>query len=67
MINAVHNVGHMHNDLSSNNIMFHFFKDESRVSIGVCNSSMTTSQIDPIKTLYTFTFESDMKNALKSQ
>jgi hypothetical protein len=41
IMNAVYVVGHLYNDISPDNIMFHFPKDESRVYIGVCDWGMT--------------------------
>ncbi len=55
IMSVVHVVGHLYNDISPDNIMFHFSKDESRVYKGVCDWGMTIIIIDPKKLLYTFT------------
>ncbi len=64
IMNAVHIAGHLHNDLSPDNIMFHFPEDESRVYIGVCDWGMTTLATEPMKSLYTFTSEKERTEAL---
>jgi len=61
---AVHNVGNLHNDISLDNIMFHFQADESCVYIGVCNWGMTTLAAEPPKSLYVFTFAREKNEAL---
>jgi len=66
-MDAVHVGGNLHNDLSPDNIMFHFPKDESKVYIGVCNWSMTTISKEPMKSLYTFTSAKDMEDALRKR
>ncbi len=63
-MNAVHVSGHLHNDISPDNIMFHFPDDESRVYIGICDWGMTTVATEPMKSLYTFTSASEMNEAL---
>jgi hypothetical protein len=67
IMNAVHIAGHLHNDLSPDNIMLHFPADESLVYIGVCDWGMTTLATEPIKSLYTFTAENEMNQTLKSR
>jgi serine/threonine protein kinase len=64
IMNAVHVSGHLHNDISPDNIMFHFPDDESRVYIGICDWGMTTVTTEPMKSLYTFTSASEMNEAL---
>jgi hypothetical protein len=64
IMNAVHVSGHLHNDISPDNIMFHFPDDESRVYIGICDWGMTTVATEPMKSLYTFTSASEMNEAL---
>ena len=65
IMNEVHSAGHLHNDLSPDNIMLHFPEDESRVYIGVCDWGMTTLATDPMKSLYTFTSESERDETLR--
>ena len=64
-MNAVHVAGHLHNDISLDNIMFHFPEDESKVYIGVCDWGMTTVATEPMKSLYTFTSLSEKEEALR--
>jgi len=66
-MNVVHVGGHVHNDLSPDNIMFHFLEDKSKVYIGVCDWGMTTISKEPMKSLYTFTSTKDMEDALKKR
>jgi len=66
-MNAVHVGGHLHNDLSPNNIMFHFPEDKSKVYIGVCDWGMTTISREPMKSLYLFTLAKDMKDTLRKR
>ncbi|MBE3102861.1 MAG: hypothetical protein IMZ40_01335 [Bacilli bacterium] len=65
IMNAVHIAGHLHNDLSPDNIMFHFPEDESCVYIGVCDWGMTTLATEPMKSLYTFISEKERTEALE--
>jgi len=65
IMNAMHVVGHLHNDIFLDNILFYFLKDESRVYIGVCDWSMTIISTESMKSLYTFTFASDKDEALR--
>ena len=37
IMNEVHKIHNLHNDLSPDNILFHFPDDESKVYIGVCD------------------------------
>lgn len=67
IMNAVHLAGHLHNDISPDNIMFHFPEDESRVYIGVCDWGMTTIATEPMQSLYTFTSEGEKEEALKKR
>ena len=55
IMNAVHGAGHLHNDISPDNVMFHFPQNESLVYIGVCDWGMTSTIVAPKKSLYTFT------------
>jgi len=64
-MNAMYVLGHLHNDISPDNIMFHFHEDELHVYTGVCDWSMTIVCTDPMKSLYTFTSTSDMDKALR--
>jgi hypothetical protein len=65
IMNAVHIAGHLHNDISPDNIMFHFPEDESRVYIGVCDWGMTTVMSEPMKSLYTFTSTAEKDEAIR--
>lgn len=64
IMNAVHSAGHLHNDISPDNIMFHFPEDESKVYIGVADWGMTTVSNASVKSLYTFTSVAERKEAL---
>ena len=67
IMNAVHLGGHLHNDLSPDSIMFHFSDNKSKVYIGVCDWAMITLSKEPMKSLYTFTSESDMQDAMRQR
>jgi len=67
IMNAMHVGRHPFNDISPNNIMFHFPEDESKVYIGVCDQDMTIISKDPMKSLYTFTSTNDIKDALRKR
>jgi len=67
IMNAIHVGGHLHNDLSLDNIMFHFLEDELKEYIGVCNWGMTTISKEPMKSLYTFTLVEDIEDTLRKR
>jgi hypothetical protein len=64
IMNEVHNSGNLHNDLSPDNILLHFPRDESKVYIGVCDWGLTTKISEPMKSLYTFTNKETMEETL---
>ena len=65
IMDEVHKSGNLHNDLSPENVLLHFPRDESRVYIGVCDWGMTSKSSEPIKSLYTFTKAEDMAETLQ--
>jgi len=65
IMHAVHDVGYLHNNISLDKIILHFPKDESHVYIGVCDWGMTTYASEPPKSLYVFTSQCEMDNALQ--
>jgi len=67
IMNMVHIARHLYNDISPDNIMFHFPKNDSCVYIGVCHWGITTIGTKPIKSLYKFTFASDKGKALRER
>ena len=66
-MNAVHNGGYLHNDLSPDNIMFHFPEDESKVYIGICDWGLSTLMAHPMKSLYVFTKEEEQRRTLAAR
>ena len=64
MMKEVHACGHLHNDISLDNIMLHFPDDESRVYIGVCDWGLATVASQPRKSLFVFTSQEQMKDVL---
>jgi len=67
IMHAVHNSGYLHNDISLDNIMLHFPSDESRIYIGVCDWGMTIYAFEALKSLYVFTSQREMDNALRAR
>ncbi len=67
IMNVVHAVGHLHNDISLDNVMLHFSVDDTRVYIGVCDWGMSTVATQPMKSLYTFTSPNSMTETLRSR
>ena len=65
MMKEVHACGHLHNDISLDNIMFHFPDDESRVYIGVCDWGLASVASQAPKSLYTFTSKEKMEEVLR--
>ena len=65
IMNEVHKTGNLHNDLSPDNILLHFPRDESRVYIGVCDWGLTTKMAEPKKSVYTFTNVETMLETLQ--
>lgn len=61
IMHVVHDEGYLHNDISIDNILFHFPLDESHVYIGVCDWGMSALATEAPKTLYVFTLEDDME------
>ena len=54
-MDEVHKSHNLHNDISPDNIIFHFPTNKSQVYIGVCDWGMTTKSTKPMKSLYAFT------------
>jgi hypothetical protein len=67
IMSEVHMSNNLHNDLSLDNILLHFPEDESRVYIGVCDWGMTTKASEPMKSLYIFTSEEEMRRSLRER
>jgi serine/threonine protein kinase len=55
IIDEVHKSHNLHNDISPDNILFHFPADKSQVYIGICDWDMATNSKEPMKSLYAFT------------
>ena len=60
----VHMTDNLHNDLSPDNILFHFPADETCVYIGVCDWGMLSFSSEPMKSLYGFNSTEEMEKDL---
>ena len=67
IMSEVHINGNLHNDLSLDNILLHFPKDEPHIYIAVCDWGLTTKATKPMKSLYTFTSEEEMNRTLRER
>ena len=54
IMDEVHKSHNLYNDISPNNILFHFPEEESKVYIEVCDWDLATKSTEPMKSLYTF-------------
>ena len=64
-MNEVHKSHNLHNDLSSDNILFHFPDDESKVYIGVCDWGLASKDSEQGQSPYTFTNAEQMSETLR--
>ena len=53
-MDEVHKSHNLHNDISLDNILFHFPEEESKVYIRVCDWGLAIKLTEPMKSLYTF-------------
>ena len=66
-MNEVHKSHNLHNDLSPDNILFHFPDDESKVYIGVCDWGLASKDSEQRQSPYTFTNTEQMAETLRRQ
>jgi hypothetical protein len=64
IMQEVHMTDNLHNDLSPDNILFHFPADETRIYIGVCDWGMLSFSSEPMKSLYGFNSIEEMEKDL---
>ena len=65
IMNEVYKSHNLHNDLSPDNILFHFPDDESKVYIGVCDWGLASKDFEPRQSPYTFTNAEQMAETLQ--
>ena len=65
IMNEVHKSHNLHNDLSPDNILFHFPDDESKVYIGICNWGLASKDFEERQSPYTFTNAKHMAETLQ--
>jgi serine/threonine protein kinase len=54
IMDEVHKSHNLHNNISPDNSLLHFPKEESKVYIGVCDWGLATKSTEPMKSLYIF-------------
>jgi hypothetical protein len=64
IMHEVHMTNNLHNDLSPDNILFHFPADETRVYIGVCDWGMLSFSTEPMESLYGYNSTEEMQKDL---
>ena len=65
IMNEVHKSHNLHNDLSPDNILFHFPDDESKVYIGVCDWGLASKDSEQGQSPYTFTNAEQISETLR--
>ena len=67
IMNEVHKSHNLHNDLSPDNILFHFPDDESKIYIGVCDWGLASKDSEQRQSPYTFTNAEQMAETLRTR